>query len=101
MFAEIKNATVVAIEDRQITMQNGVQRPMQLVQVSSRDNGQIVLDGFEVWDDNVQGFALAQGQVINALCKMMADTWGGRWRYTLRAVKVEQIQTQTEGAAAF
>lgn len=102
MYAELKNATIVAVENRKITMQNGTERDLQLVQVSSKQDGAIVLDGAEVWDDNVQAFALAQGQVINALCKMMPDTWGGRFRYTLRMIKCEKVEQQKqEGAAAF
>lgn len=96
MKLELKNATVVSVEDRLLKLQSG-DRPMQLVQVSSRQDGQIVLDGVEVWDEAVNTFQLAQGQQVNLLCKTVADTWGGRYRYSLRVIKCEKITKQNEG----
>lgn len=87
---------VVSIVNQTITMKNNEQRAMQLVQIANKQNGQIVVDGFEVWDEQVQTFGLAQGQNVKVVCRMMVDTWGGRFRYTLRAFKCEQVAVQQE-----
>lgn len=97
MRVELLNATVVSVENRQIKLQNGDTRAMQIVQVSSNGRRGVQLDGVEVWDENIERLHLTQGQTLNLTCEAVGRMWGGRFSYTLQAYKAEQVVKQNEG----
>lgn len=100
MKVEILNATVVSVENRQVTMKNNEVRAMQLVQVSSNGSRGVQLDGVEVWDDQIEKLNLQQGQLVNITCEAVGRLFGGRFSYTLRAYKAEQVQAQQNAATS-
>lgn len=96
MKVELLNATVVSVENRQIKLQNGDTRAMQIVQVSSNGRRGVQLDGVEVWDENIERLHLTHGQTLNLTCEAVGRMWGGRFSYTLQAYKAEQVVKQNQ-----
>lgn len=94
MKVEILNATVVSIEDRRIKLNNGEERQMQVVHISTNTSRGVKLDGVEVWDDQIEQLNLKQGQRVNLTCDAIGRLWGGRFSYTLMAYKAQVVEAQ-------
>lgn len=99
MYIEIKDATVIALQNEQVKMNSGEMRDKQTATLIV--NGRNAeTHGVEIWDDNIARMALKQGEQVTLKCDLRSRMWGGKWLCTLIAWGVEHKnveQTQEGG----
>ena len=95
---EIENASVVGLQNEQVTMQSGDKRDKQVVLFTENTSDGVKLHGCTVWDDNIGKLALRQGWTGTLSCRLVGRQWGGRFNYELVAFKAVENEPKKEGA---
>lgn len=84
-----QNATIVALNESEVKMQNGDTRKKMEIQLTedSRD-GVLIIGGIEAWDDSIEKMQLVQGQTYAEIhCILRSRFKDGRWWWSVQAYK--------------
>lgn len=93
MKIEIKNASVIGLHEVTVkTLKGEMVKQTATLCINTASGAET--HGVEVWGEDIEKFALTQGEMVNISCRLIGKVWEGRWNYTLSAYFVERIQKE-------